>query len=153
MRKAVKQTRDPSYRGSRRKLRKQKAKDHLRKKYGPTEKAAPVVFRSLATGEIIEKPKPVKRPLGEGSYSPVLDALADEAGFASYATYLQSPTWGKLRQRVLHRDQYKCVKCGSSVALTVHHDRYINLRAKEIKHLKTMCWPCHRKIHRRNKQE
>ena len=79
----------------------------------------------------------------------MLEEGARAAGYSSYAAYLVSPHWRDVRRRVLARDKNKCRKCGRSTQLTVHHDRYTAIGRENLAYLKTMCWPCHRKIHRK----
>jgi 5-methylcytosine-specific restriction endonuclease McrA len=54
----------------------------------------------------------------------------------------------KIREEVLARDQYQCVRCGSTESLTLHH---ILFRGQGGDHsaenLVTLCFWCHRKLH------
>lgn len=58
-----------------------------------------------------------------------------------------------LREPVLQRDRYKCVRCGSTEDLTVHHKdgngRNMPPDAKNnrMENLETVCRPCHMQIH------
>ncbi|MCC7553282.1 MAG: hypothetical protein KO202_02145 [Methanobacteriaceae archaeon] len=57
---------------------------------------------------------------------------------------------GKVRATVLERDNYECVKCGSSLGLECHHalykDEYDDID-DEINCCETLCYECHRKNH------
>ena len=68
-------------------------------------------------------------------------------GFASYADYLQSDKWQKIRTRVLRRAGYRCEVCGG-VATQVHHNLYgrKQLTGRSLKGLKAVCKSCHEKI-------
>lgn len=53
--------------------------------------------------------------------------------------------WPKLRRAVIRRDGGRCVKCGSTVALTVDHRIPIHLGGTHtMTNLQTLCDPCHR---------
>ncbi len=68
-------------------------------------------------------------------------------GFSSYAEYLQSPQWAKIRLRVLRLRRFTCEVCGLR-ATQVHHNRYDIriLRGQSLKGLKAICAGCHREI-------
>lgn len=66
----------------------------------------------------------------------------------SYAEYLESPTWRKIRAQALKRDKNKCRACGEK-AVHVHHVRYPkNLGEEKMEWLYSLCAPCHNSIHR-----
>jgi hypothetical protein len=76
---------------------------------------------------------------------PVLEASAfEQLGFKSYADYLESALWKKIRRRVLERDQYKCRRC-TGRANCVHHLAYsVQVLNGEADHLLvSMCHGCH----------
>jgi hypothetical protein len=75
------------------------------------------------------------------------DALLKELGFASYAEYLQSDLWARIRRRVLGRYRSKCQACGGP-ASEVHHKHYSLkvLSGKHIIGLKAICRECHARI-------
>ena len=66
----------------------------------------------------------------------------------SYAKYLESPTWRKIRARALKRDKHTCRACGEK-AQVVHHVRYPErLGQEKMEWLYSLCAPCHNAIHR-----
>jgi hypothetical protein len=66
----------------------------------------------------------------------------------SYAEYLESDVWKKIRARVLKRDKNKCLGCGKR-AYAVHHRRYPrNLGQERLDWLYSVCAECHSAIHR-----
>ena len=66
----------------------------------------------------------------------------------SYAQYLESSQWKKIRRRALDRDKHKCLACGQK-AEHVHHIRYPkNLGEEKMEWLYSLCASCHNEIHR-----
>ena len=54
------------------------------------------------------------------------------------------------RKKVLQRDDYKCVLCGSTSRLHVHHKigwQPHQINPHELDNLETLCASCHRKLH------
>ncbi len=116
---------------------------HIRAKYGPLGKPAPVVVRN-ADGDVVAiKDQGAFRPMSEK-----LDEGARALGYAGYADYLQSPHWRELRRMVLERDEHRCRRCGSPKHLQVHHRFYTRLGTEPLGALVTLCGRCHRRIHR-----
>lgn len=71
-----------------------------------------------------------------------------------YNKELNSKEWKLKRLEVLQRDKYKCLECGISENLHVHHNYYTNgKKAWEypLKAFKTLCNKCHKKHHEENK--
>lgn len=64
-----------------------------------------------------------------------------------YRDYLKSDKWAKKRQKILKRDNYQCVRCGSDSRLQVHHLNYDNIFDEEQSDLITVCGFCHALIH------
>lgn len=64
-----------------------------------------------------------------------------------YEIYLQGSKWGEKRVRILTRDGYKCVVCGSDELLQVHHLTYIHVYEENDDELVTVCRKCHRAFH------
>lgn len=59
--------------------------------------------------------------------------------------------YGGMRQAVLARDEYRCVRCGKSNRLTVHHvdgkGRGFPDPNNDLLNLETLCRSCHAKLH------
>ena len=67
-----------------------------------------------------------------------------------YHQQLEHPLWYKKRKIILERDNHKCVLCGSTENLQVHHMKYFKNRyAWEYANstLVTLCRECHQKVH------
>lgn len=71
------------------------------------------------------------------------DKALQDFGFSCYSTYLRSPLWAGIRERVLERCNSECV-CGAK-AVCVHHLDYDKdtLRGKRYTGLVAVCWLCH----------
>ncbi len=67
----------------------------------------------------------------------------------AYQRYLQTPEWQAIRQMALDRDGHRCVECGSTERLQVHHKTYRRRGWEKRKDLVTLCKPCHEAEHRR----
>ena len=66
---------------------------------------------------------------------------------AEYQAYLKSPEWKEMRARILKRDGYACLACGSKDHLQVHHRTYNRVGAEIEIDLRTLCGRCHESIH------
>lgn len=64
-----------------------------------------------------------------------------------YADYIKSKEWQATRQRIFRRDDFRCVRCGCSKNLEVHHITYKNLGEEKDDDLATLCDKCHNDIH------
>ena len=64
-----------------------------------------------------------------------------------YVTYMASPEWKALREKVYARDNHRCCRCGSQEKLQVHHLTYVRLGRERMGDLITLCGSCHRKEH------
>jgi len=67
-----------------------------------------------------------------------------------YAAQLSDPHWKELRDRIVSRDGGRCVQCGSTDELNVHHSHYREGRAPweyRDSDLFTLCGAHHRKVH------
>lgn len=84
------------------------------------------------------------RRIHHGEWLGVLSAL----GYESYAAYLASKLWEKIRTRVMWEQRRTCQYCGG-VATEVHHERYTyeNLAGLDLEYLKAACRACHREQH------
>ncbi|MGN1383338.1 MAG: HNH endonuclease [Eubacterium sp.] len=66
-----------------------------------------------------------------------------------YKDYIVSDIWQERRERVLKRDRYKCVMCGSATNLNVHHTTYPHDYENDTDdNCITVCLKCHRKLHK-----
>lgn len=72
----------------------------------------------------------------------------------SYGAYLLDERWKRLRKQIILRDAGKCVICGSTEKLEVHHTQYqfikrLNTFRKpweyDRKYLITLCHCCHQR--------
>lgn len=70
-----------------------------------------------------------------------------ELGYPHYGDYLKSPTWAKIRLRVLRDNQNTCFLCGGR-AWVVHHCDYSKaaLKGDRLEHMVALCGPCHASI-------
>lgn len=64
-----------------------------------------------------------------------------------YGEYIKSNEWQETRQRIFKRDNFRCVKCGASKNLQVHHITYENLGVEKDADLVTLCESCHNGTH------
>lgn len=64
-----------------------------------------------------------------------------------YEEYIKSNEWQETRQRIFKRDNYRCVKCGASKNLQVHHITYENMGEEKDADLVTLCEKCHNGTH------
>jgi hypothetical protein len=67
----------------------------------------------------------------------------------SYGAYLNSPQWGQRRREALRRAGYRCIECGATEGLEVHHLTYERLGYERPEDLTVLCNPCHAKEHGR----
>lgn len=73
-------------------------------------------------------------------------------------SFYKSPEWQKKRAYILIRDKYKCVKCGSTGDLEVHHITHLtpdNIHDANVTlndaNLITLCRDCHFAEHSKDK--
>jgi hypothetical protein len=67
----------------------------------------------------------------------------------SYDDYLESNYWTKVRATAIAAANYKCIRCGSTENLQVHHRQYCK-RFTELQNmhlLEVLCLRCHRHEH------
>mgnify|MGYP005988812423 CR=1 FL=1 len=72
-----------------------------------------------------------------------------------YKEFLKSEHWANIRKIVLQRDDYKCITCGATEGLHVHHSSYdFNIGDEEnnLDLLETQCASCHHNIHKIEKK-
>lgn len=67
----------------------------------------------------------------------------------AYKEELKDKRWCKVRDMVMKRDGYRCVLCGSSNDIQVHHTIYKGIHAWEypLNTLYTLCKQCHESVH------
>lgn len=72
------------------------------------------------------------------------DAVLIQIGFASYADYLKSPLWKRIRSRCLKKNDGQCMLCGRD-ASEVHHKNYSRavLLGKDGSGIIPICRDCH----------
>ena len=66
------------------------------------------------------------------------------------AAYLSSSKWQLLREVVFARDNHRCVVCGATDILNLHHIHYSNLGEDTTEDVVTLCGGpdgCHTKLH------
>lgn len=80
--------------------------------------------RGSVAGNWPKKPESIKKPV---------DSRVDP----------KSP-WGKLRLKVLSRDNYRCARCGTGDHLTVDHIKQLSIGgSNDLSNLQTLCIDCH----------
>ena len=92
----------------------------------------------------MESSEPQKQPLKPSKQS------SGKTISQTYEEQLKDPRWLKKRKRVLVRDNYQCILCGSDHDLQVHHTEYRDgKRAWEYPNivLVTLCKECHQNVH------
>lgn len=66
-----------------------------------------------------------------------------------YKKQLKDVRWRRLRQKVIDRDEGKCVLCWDTEKLHVHHMKYTGaVWEAPMKDLITLCEGCHNELHR-----
>lgn len=143
------------------KLKLQKKRAYKRSVFGSKARPADVTIRTL-DGEVLDiksdaavRGLPLKfvpkkeRGKRKNDFAPRLNHGARDAGYASYADFLASSYWRRLRTRVLERDHHRCAECGSVERLVVHHLTYERLGRERLGDLVALCDGCHRRSHRR----
>lgn len=78
----------------------------------------------------------------------VFDGWLRDLGFASYAAYLNSGLWARIRSRVFDAKGRQCLRCGGK-ARQVHHRLYSPavMRGDDIEPLEPICGDCHEREH------
>jgi 5-methylcytosine-specific restriction endonuclease McrA len=64
-----------------------------------------------------------------------------------YISWINSKEWAKRRAGRLIAQDFSCERCGSNVALQVHHKTYKRLRNERDEDLEVLCGLCHRQEH------
>jgi len=63
--------------------------------------------------------------------------------------YLESDAWQNIRKKILNRDNNKCVVCGTSSNLDIHHITYERVGNEDVDDLVTVCRKHHNEIHKK----
>jgi 5-methylcytosine-specific restriction endonuclease McrA len=103
-------------------------------------------------------PRYIKQQETDGKAASVTESNTDKPAetHGSYGALILHPNWKAKRKEVIERDQFKCVICGSSKELQVHHRQYHFVKAtQKFKvpwdypgHLLiTLCSSCHSRGH------
>jgi 5-methylcytosine-specific restriction endonuclease McrA len=78
----------------------------------------------------------------------VLEEQQRAARKAKHRAYLRSPEWKARRKEALLRAGGRCMDCGASKNLHVHHLTYKRHGNELARDLRVLCNRCHRKRHR-----
>lgn len=65
--------------------------------------------------------------------------------FRAYKDYLESKHWKEFRKNF--PKERKCISCGSTVNLHLHHHTYAHIGNEQVNELDWLCETCHRLIH------
>jgi len=74
-------------------------------------------------------------------------SIADYSVNEAYQAYLNSPEWRAKRQDVLALAGYRCVACGKTIDLEVHHITYERIYRELVNDLLALCQNCHKEAH------
>ena len=69
----------------------------------------------------------------------------------TYAEYLDSAVWQRLRAQALERAGWRCVICNTAKTLEVHHRAYPERGTERPADLVVLCAVCHALFHERMK--
>lgn len=72
---------------------------------------------------------------------------ARSAGYKSYAAYLRTEHWRRIRSRKLEQADHRCEVCGSRIQLQIHHRTYDRLGNERPRDLQVLCEICHAWVH------
>jgi 5-methylcytosine-specific restriction endonuclease McrA len=67
---------------------------------------------------------------------------------AKHRAYLRSGEWKSRRREALALAGGRCQDCGTTERLHVHHLTYVRHGQEEMRDLRVLCSPCHRRRHR-----
>jgi hypothetical protein len=67
----------------------------------------------------------------------------------SYGAFLESDYWQAIREKAMAAACYKCVSCGATENLQVHHKKYFQRFTEHLnmRHLEVLCNSCHELSH------
>lgn len=76
------------------------------------------------------------------------DYLISKTG-KTYKDFLKSEYWKIIKARVMKRDGYKCIICGATENLEIHHNTYKHYKQeyRKLKCLDTLCRKHHNEAH------
>jgi len=100
-------------------------------KYGEEIPVDPIVLEEMLSDEGVSK------ELGYFTIPHQID----------HTPYYQTSRWYMTRNKILDRDSFTCVDCGSTNRLDVHHLHYKNFGNENMEDLITLCRECHGKRH------
>jgi hypothetical protein len=67
----------------------------------------------------------------------------------NYIRYINSDAWKLKKEQAFAHYGRRCSLCGRTSNLTVHHNTYKNLGHEPMSDLCVLCWPCHKRHHRK----
>lgn len=123
------------------------------------KKGKPVTLRYI---QLVLKEYEPNRPIGKASrvklftYEEVIQMCNSkktryniaEQRFKEYYISRKGLRRSEFLLKVLSRDSFKCVECGSFIDLECHHNSYDNVGTNsEVSDCKTLCRVCHLEIH------
>ena len=76
-----------------------------------------------------------------------------EKKVSDYKTYLKSRHWQRVRKRTLKHYKYKCMICGNTQNLQVHHNNYKCLKHEHYSDVIPLCSYHHKMIHGKLKED
>lgn len=65
-----------------------------------------------------------------------------------YGAYLATPLWQEKRRERIDLDGGKCVSCGATAPIEVHHTNYATIGDEDVAHILTLCQTCHKIEHK-----
>lgn len=70
-----------------------------------------------------------------------------QLGYASYADYLRSAHWLRIRTHYFESDLPQACMCGEAEDVQLHHTTYDRIGAEELTDLTPLCGNCHSMVH------
>lgn len=83
---------------------------------------------------------------------PIFCLDTDEV-FKDYDSYLKGKHWKLKKKEFYNHNERKCVKCGKTTELHVHHMTYENIGNESLSDLICLCRDCHNKVHDKKPQK
>ena len=112
------------------------------------------------------KPQPIPQPTNVNAESKsnycgfgLKPKQKEKPNLSTYDLLLQDERWHNKRNTILERDKHRCVKCGKTTTLQVHHKYYnkypdgkkVNPWDYPNDALITLCDECHKEVHKTKK--